>query len=475
MSGTTIAIVGGGYIGAAAAIHLSRVSRQALNIVIIDPSAVLGGGVAFSAKDPDHRLNAPTRVHFLYPGNTESFTEWHGSSGAQAADPESVAADGRVFARRADFGAYVSSELDIHRAENPSHSTITHISNMATSLAKQGAGWRLTLSSGAPLGASVVLVTPCNLAPAVPSPFRELSAHPAVYTNPWDLAQLSEIPADAKLLIVGTGLTMADLAVTLLRDGPGRRITAVSRRGLYPLAQRSHPPSETVWEALIRPVPAFVERHGVPKSALAVLRAHRADIAQLAAEGIEWQVAFDELRDAAHRLWPSLPAAEQQRYFRHLSPWYETHRFRLPPQTGAKLDNYRQDGRLKYRAGFLTHASDEDGRLRVGFRARGQNLETETLYDAVINCTGPERDPARAGNLLLAQMIGDDIAAASPFGMGLEVDQECRSLSADGAVMENLHIIGPMTRSRFGEINGIPTIAQQVHRVAGEITARLEP
>jgi uncharacterized NAD(P)/FAD-binding protein YdhS len=473
MSSTTIAIVGGGYIGSAAAIHLSRSARQSLEIVVVEPSEVLGGGIAFSAKDPDHRLNAPTRVHFLYPENTESFTEWHAASGAEEADPESVAADGRVFARRADFGSYISAELDAHRRENPSGSIISHLRDTAVGLSKQDAGWRLGLSSGAALDASVVLVTPCNFQPAVPAPFGVLAAHRAVYTDPWDLARFSEIAPDAKVLIVGTGLTMADIAVTLLRDGPERRLTAISRRGLFPRPQRNHPPSETVWTALSRPIPAFVERHGVPETALAVLRAHRADVARLAAQGIEWQVAFDELRDAAYRLWPSLPAAEQQRYFRHLSPWYETHRFRLPPQVGEKLEAYRRDGRLEYRAGFLTAASAEDGALRVGFRARGQAAEEYELFDAVINCTGPERDPERSGKPFLAQLIGEGFAAASPFGMGLDVDQDCRSLSANGTVMENLLILGPMTRSRFGEINGIPTIAQQIHRVTGEITAAL--
>jgi uncharacterized NAD(P)/FAD-binding protein YdhS len=371
MGATTIGIVGGGYIGSAAAIQLARCARQSLNIVIIEPSEMLGGGIAFSAEDPDHRLNAPTGIHFLYPENTESFTEWHAASGAREADPESVAADGRVYARRADFGAYVSGELRNHQQENPSSSAISHLRDSVAGIAKLDDAWRLQLSSGAVLDASVVLVTPCNLRPALTAPFRELAEHPAVYANPWDLARLSQIAPDAKALIVGTGLTMADIAVTLLRDGPKRRLTAISRRGLFPQPSRSHPPSETVWEALSRPIPAFVERHGVPATALAILRAHRADIAQLATQGIEWQVAFDELRDAAYRLWPSLPASEQQRYFRHLSPWYETHRFRLPPQVGEKLEAYRRDGQLEYRAGFINSATARDGALQVSLRVRG--------------------------------------------------------------------------------------------------------
>mgnify|MGYP005661611139 CR=1 len=66
MSNTTIGIIGGGYIGAATAIHLARCSHEPLNICIVETSSTLGCGVAFSAPDRDHRLNAPTGIHFLY-------------------------------------------------------------------------------------------------------------------------------------------------------------------------------------------------------------------------------------------------------------------------------------------------------------------------------------------------------------------------------------------------------------------------
>ena len=473
--GVTIAIIGGGFIGSTAAIQLSRQAKQPLEITIVDPASNLGCGVAFAADDPDHRLNAPTSVQFLYPENTESFGEWHVASGTRDSDPESLDDIGRVFARRADFGKYVARELATHQRKNPSGSAITHCRDTATGLARQDGGWGVELASGDMIDAALVLVTPCNISPAVPAPFRNHGEHPAIFANPWDLKHLVDIAPDARVLIVGTGLTMADVAVTLLRDGPERRITAISRRGLFPQPQRRHPPSETVWEALTRPIPAFVERHGLPKTVSAILRAHRADIAALAEQDIEWQVAFDELRDAAHCLWPDLPAAEQQRYFRHLSPWYETHRFRLPPQTGAKLEAWQEAGRLEYRAGFITDVANEGDNLRVGLRARGQTVVDEERFDAVVNCTGPERDPSKTGNPFLVQLIACGLATASPFAMGREVDLDCRSLATDGTALESLRILGPMTRSRFGEINGIPTIAQQVHRIAGKISAAMEP
>jgi uncharacterized NAD(P)/FAD-binding protein YdhS len=470
MSNTTIGIIGGGYIGAATAIHLARCSHEPLNICIVETSSTLGGGVAFSAPDRDHRLNAPTGIHFLYPENTESFTEWHETSGAKAGDPESIAVDGRVYARRADFGAYMAAELTTHQKKNPSRSTIKHYQDTAISLSKSKGDWCIELLSGTNINSKIVLFTPCNLRPAIPAQLQKLAAHPAMFTNPWDLARFTEIASDAKVLIIGTGLTMADVASTLLRDGPKRKIIALSRRGLLPQGQRSHPPSQPLWVSLNRPVPAFVERHGKPKTALAILRAFRADIARLNAQGIEWHVVFDELRDAARELWPSLPLAEQQCYFRHLSPWYETHRFRLPPQVADKLAGYQRDGRLVYRAGHLINVNAKDNSFQVGLRTRGHENATTENFDAVINCTGPERDPKRAGNPFMAHLVSNGLATPSPFGLGLEVDKSCQSLSINSVPVNNLFILGPLTRNRFGEINGIPTIVKQIHQITQEIT-----
>ena len=54
-----MAIVGGGYSGAAAGVQLARAARNAISITIIEPRDELGRGLAYSTPDPDHRLNGP--------------------------------------------------------------------------------------------------------------------------------------------------------------------------------------------------------------------------------------------------------------------------------------------------------------------------------------------------------------------------------------------------------------------------------
>lgn len=56
----TIAIIGGGFTGAAVAWNLARKTQPGhVRIVIYEPRARLGGGLAYDTADPAHRINVP--------------------------------------------------------------------------------------------------------------------------------------------------------------------------------------------------------------------------------------------------------------------------------------------------------------------------------------------------------------------------------------------------------------------------------
>ena len=55
VSRPTIAIVGGGFSGAAVAFHIARVGTP---VLVFEPRSRLGGGLTFGGDDPVHRVNA---------------------------------------------------------------------------------------------------------------------------------------------------------------------------------------------------------------------------------------------------------------------------------------------------------------------------------------------------------------------------------------------------------------------------------
>lgn len=223
-----VGIIGGGFTGAAVAIHLSRTSAEPLDIVIVEPSAELGRGVAYGTGDPDHRINGPTLTHSLYPDDAAHFDRWCRANGAIEDDPECLDTVGRAFVRRAVMGCYVGSELAAHQADNPSGSTISHIQDRAVNARTDDAGFTVSLANNDDLPVDLLVITTSNAPPALLPPLQgAVAEHKSFYPDPWDSERLAQIAPDARVLIVGTGLTMADVAIVVGRDRPAARRKSV--------------------------------------------------------------------------------------------------------------------------------------------------------------------------------------------------------------------------------------------------------
>src|SRR5690606_17647623 len=94
---------------------------------------------------------------------------------------------------------------------------------------------------------------------------------------------------------------------------------ALSRRGLLP---RAHAPVATP------PLPLRLPRD---RSLRQLLRAFRAQA------GGDWRAAIDGLRPHTSALWQGLTVEDRRRFLRHLRPWWEVHRHRLPPELDGRM------------------------------------------------------------------------------------------------------------------------------------------
>lgn len=459
-----VAIIGGGFTGAAVALNLIEVTTTPLHLTIIEPGDRLGHGVAYGTTDPDHRLNGPSFVHFLSLSDHGHFTRWYAESGAQAADRESAAGPW-VFPRRRDFGTYVSRQIEAAMAGNTSSNRVEHLRTRAIDVVATDRAAKVKVADGPDVEADLVVLTTSNAAPAIPAALRPVSTDERFVRDPWVPDALSAMPHHGKVLIIGTGLTMADVVVTLRRERPDLELTAISRRGLLPRSlplPAEPPPDFDLVEMLTSQQPAFVTRHPEVKTVRGVLRLVRSEIRKSEAEGGSWHAAFDEVRDAAHVLWPSLAPEEQERFVRHLSAWYEVHRFRYPPQTERVIRSSIEADRLNVQAARVVTARSCDDGIEVTTRSRANAAEARSLFTAVINCTGPERTSRDSGDPLLANMVSGGHVTANPFGLGLQVDALSRARRADGAFDDRLRVVGPLCRGQFGESMGAPHIVARL-------------
>jgi uncharacterized NAD(P)/FAD-binding protein YdhS len=448
--GRSVAIIGGGFTGACIALHLAR-SAYAGQILVFDPRPVLGLGLAYATTDDAHRLNAPAQRMSMYPDDADHFVRWIAATGACDGDAGALFGAGKLFPRRAVFGAYIAAQMAPLLADG----RIRHVPVAVEDLDPSGAGWSVRGADGRCHQVGMAVLATGHAPPAVPAALAAVAAHPGFIADAWRRDDVKSIGREADVLIVGTGLTMADMVASLDAAGHAGRILAISRRGQMP---REHAAGSAAYSGMFSP----------PATALGLLRLVRARVARAAAEGIGWQCVFDALRAEAEAFWAHLPAAERRRLLRHAKPFWETHRYRLPPPTAARL-RQRMDARtLRIEAAKVAGARPAGARIEVDLRARGAAMAVTASFDAVILTIGPGRI-AEAPCPLLRTLCTAGLLSPDATGQGIDCDEDgaaCRDHQAPP-----LFVAGPLSRGRFAEITGVPEISRQAAKLATYLAA----
>lgn len=443
-----VAVIGSGFSGTMVAIHLAGWLPPDQPILLCERGA-FARGTAYATPNPDHLLNVRAGNMSAFPRQADHFERWLATAPPDYAG-QSVQTEAGVFASRGLYGRYLFSLLNRAVAGNrdrvrPMHAEVQDI-------APDGDGYRLLCADGAAHRVSAVVLAIGNV-PATPAD------SPLCRNNPWSPDALAGLQPDRPVLIVGSGLTMVDLALELHGAGFTGPVVAVSRRGLLP---RRHA-ATTRW-----PTPSFsaAERASLPR----LLARARRELREAEALGVGWRSVIDSLRPVTTELWRGLPEAERARFLRHLRPFWDVHRHRLAPPVADRLEAMLDSGFLTVRRGRIAGIRYGEDAAEVTIRARGASA-TETLSaQRVINATGMQ-SASCADSTLIGNLCRRGLARLDPLGMGLEVADSLQALGESGRPQRNLWALGPIVRGVFWECVAVPDIRTQAERVARQVWA----
>jgi uncharacterized NAD(P)/FAD-binding protein YdhS len=460
MKPPVILVLGGGFSGAAFATHLLRAARDPFELVIVEPREALGAGLAYGSAAPEHRINVPSDKMIVFREDPTHLTRWARAEGLFESDPVALTPEGHHYSRRDDFARYVAALLDdALRGASPG-SVLRHVRAKAVDVAAAGPGYHVRLDDGASLEGDAVVVTASHETPAFPWPVDEgTDAHAGLVRDPW--LQLQDIGVermrkDSTIVIAGTGLTMCDVVVSLVKRGFGGDVLAISRRALLP---RTHERFADGFDLLVG--------QSVPTTSRALLRCVREAVRR----ADDWREALDAVRFMLPVLWQALSPRERRRAVRWLRPFWDVHRFRMAPQVDALLRGQLQRGALRIAAGRVARiGSDVSGRLAVHWQARGDAAQ-RTRCAAFVNCTGPTADPSRVENPLIQALLASGLAVADPAGVGLDCDADGRLRGREGSLAEHLCVAGPLARAAIAEVTGVPEASAHTRRVAERLAA----
>ncbi len=437
----TVAI-GGGVSGALTAYHLNRKAADK-RIIVVDPRPELGLGLAYSTPSLRHLLNVPAGKISALPQEPNHFINWLRKNFDMEATPA-------TFAPRAVFGRYVQSLLaSVHGVEQLRASVID--------LHREGAGARLMFDNGVEVQADYVVLATGNFDPARLLGIEEAPVESGAYChNAWSAATYANLPQDAPMTLIGTGLTGVDVVLRPRELGHRGTITAVSRHGIFPNRHATYTPSGRC------AIPSET-----PPTCLAYMRALRGAIAA----GVEWRAAVDSLRATTNDLWLVLPLVEQRRFRRHLQRRWDVVRHRMAAPIANIIEAELAARTLVVEEGHLLAVHSEGKGASVSYRAE---TEVKNILTArVINCTGPSMNYRRVNSPLLASLFAQGITTPGPLGGGLGSTRSGALIEARGKASEFLFNLGPGRLRTLLESIAIPEIRQQAVEVAAILAERI--
>lgn len=457
----SVVIVGAGFCGATLATQLLRArSTGATHITLVEQRAQFARGEAYAEHEFPYLLNVPASRMSADGGDPQQFLEFaRHHTGTQAAF-----VNGGDFLPRSLYGDYLQSLLsNAERAAAP-QVTLSRVNGQVQRLVPLPQGdLRIELASGTHLFADDVVLATGNPPPTALPGTEFLRDHAGYIDSPWTLPHSG---AWRNVLIVGTGLSMADVFMRLHSQPSPPRMHALSRRGLLPAAQSDFP--ATALRGASEQVLACTD------SLRALTRTVRKLITTGDHLGGDWRRVANLLRTLTPTIWDSLPPAERQRFVRHVQPYWDAHRHRLPPQVAEQIAHAQRKGRLTVHAGRIQSLQPVGKQLKVSWHRRGYRDDgpKELTVDAVINATGPSHCLSTTRNPLLRSLYDSGLIAADCAALGIKTGANYQVVGADGRTNNNIFYLGPMLRATYWEATAVAELRQHAAQLATVLANR---
>ena len=442
-----VVVVGAGAGGALTASHLVTGLSSRFRVELVDPSPVTGRGTAYSTPDDRHLLNVPASGMSAFPRDPDHFYRWV----RQHHDPQAQPQD---FVPRRVYGDYIEGLLQT-AAEYPANARLVRRRAGVVGIDRRGDRLVVRLDDGSSSGhtivaRAVVLATGAKAgtdwAPA------ELVASGRLL-DPWT----DELPG-GDLLLVGTGLTMVDVAISA--DRPDRILHTVSRHDVVP-AHHVLPTTPPV-----PPPPGISRLHSLDELRDSVL----AHVERTVAETGDWRAAIDGLRPVTAQLWRGLSDDDRMTFLADDARAWDAHRHRMPPITATRLAAVDESGRWVRHTGTVATATATDDGATDGVTVTLSD-GTELTVAAVVNCTGPVGAPA--SDPLLHALSQTGLVRPGPSGLGIDTADDGRVVGVLPPTIP-FYAIGTLRRGNLWETTAMPEIREQAYDVAGSVVRALQ-
>jgi uncharacterized NAD(P)/FAD-binding protein YdhS len=453
----TIAIIGGGFSGTVLAANLlHRPPMGPTRIVLVERRPQIGHGAAYGPSDYPFLLNVPAARM-----SATSYEPEHLIDFARRQLPH---VGPETYLPRQLYGEYLHEFLRAAERTAPRHVQLECVHGEVTALRPQGHGQTLVMLGERQLLAEQVVLACGDPPPPVRRYAADVADCDAYVAEPYQTPRARS--TDRTLLLIGTGLTMVDIAVAAAAEHPALQLIALSRHGRLPASQPGATVPAVLEAAFDRP--GILASHSVRELAMAVrVLAEGAE-----ARGGDWREAIARMRECAPGIWAQLDECERRRFLRHVRVYWETRRHRMPPEFAQRVAHLRRERRLEVRAGTVDELRRDGKRIAVRWRARGQREIGQFVVDRVVDCTGSDNRLQHTTDVLWRQLLEAGLATPDALGLGPCTGPHGTLIDASGCCAQRLFYLGPMLRAAYWEATAVGELRARAETLAAMLANR---
>ncbi|MFD4438146.1 FAD/NAD(P)-binding protein [Nocardia sp. NPDC058519] len=475
-----IGIIGAGVAAVGLLDALASADREPGTITVFEGTSALWRGRAYQHDVPAVRVNAPPGLMSVRANDRGHFERW------VMQHPDAVRfldhGLGQPIVPRAMYGEYLeqSARASIDRLRRDGWQ-VSVVNDRVSGLApEQPVVLRTEGGSTHPVDRVVLCVGSGR-----PRDQYGLTGAPGYIDEPYPLAHtLTEVDPEARVAVIGSGLTAVDITAALSANGHRGPITLLSRSGILPFVQQ-------------RPRP-LTPRHLTPAAALdlaargpvefadvvALLRAELADLgedfdefaAEIRATGTEdpthrlrrqltdvdstllgRRLLTMAIRTMGPILWPAMTEGDRMMLRTDHHRTISSLSSPMVPHNAEILLRLLDSGQVRLRTGITTITADN-----TAFTVTD---ESTWPADVVINAVNP---PAyvtpQDTETLMARLLDDGTAEFAPTG-GLRAEPRTRALHTD-----TWHVLGNLAADSMFIATNPPGLAAEAAMLAEHLT-----
>jgi uncharacterized NAD(P)/FAD-binding protein YdhS len=431
-----LGILGAGFSGKMLAAQLLRNKSFAdkCKIYLIDP--LFSNGIAYGTPDEAHLLNVRASNMFALANEPNHLVEYLTSTLGEG-DWKNT------FVSRVTYSKYLDSIFS--NSIQHSEQSLVKIVGAVSSVRKNDSGLEVQVGKQTLQLDHLVLAYGNIHTELVPT-----KNGPVIGKAAWPLDK--EVLSKNRILLVGTSLTMIDLALSAARLNPNCQIVAVSRNGLLPTLHTS-----LDQDRLLKVRKLLEEEFKSNNSLLGVLSTLRRY-----SKVYPWREVVDGIRPFTVSLWKGFSERERKLFQIRLSTFWSIHRHRVSPDVNDQLLKLISENRLRIIPGKIKSISKSESVSEVLIETK----EKESLLlemDEVINCTGPASLNQISEKPLFASLLREKLISQDKLGLGVSMEN-----SKDDQVLytELISCMGPPLRGELLECTAVPELRIQVERLA---------